>query len=569
MKCERRIYKLDTSHNIAKRYNSCVSAFFVLPGDFMSASATHASIAQEIMLVDVTANSSSLSKAERELAKELDRVNKQLERYTCNANKGDYALAVASGIVAGAVDSLFVGETHLFGDSVNSNKKDIAKKKTTAEDSSEIINMESILPENVRSHMRKARELAKTVGIEPPDVNEIVIDQLRNYEKQPTIIGLACAISLRLFDASVQNNQKHGRNTVLPSLSKKSAREMLVPAILTGFISWIDAIPEGERKDSSRHDLPKPISNLLHIESIRNDIAQISRCTKEWFSKQVKTHDKSKGGTWRNRSVGVGLNRSLPEMILSLFNDYAKLPMFEGTELKQYLLLVGAQAGLGKTTKDIPIAALDKQAVPVLLNEAIVRVSFFISRFATNMSEAKHNERVNWGEAVPLNNRTVDRMMAISSLTLSMVDTADAAVRASLESAGDWVIFSQKFVARYNFVATGRAAVAIVREVSNEAKEAELLRQKRILIESKVAFDIARLQQYQTQLEERLDTYLAEDLQAFFEGFSLMDRGLLKGDSNLVIGGNVVIQRVLGREPQFNNQEEFDALMESDEDFVF
>ena len=48
-----------------------------------------------------------------------------------------------------------------------------------------------------------------------------------------------------------------------------------------------------------------------------------------------------------------------------------------------------------------------------------------------------------------------------------------------------------------------------------------------------------------------------------------MDEGLKKGDSNLVIQGNVIIQRELGREVQFTNQEEFDELMFSDEDFVF
>ena len=43
-----------------------------------------------------------------------------------------------------------------------------------------------------------------------------------------------------------------------------------------------------------------------------------------------------------------------------------------------------------------------------------------------------------------------------------------------------------------------------------------------------------------------------------------MNEGLATGDSNLVIKGNVVIQKVLGREPQFTTQEEFDELMESD-----
>jgi hypothetical protein len=36
-----------------------------------------------------------------------------------------------------------------------------------------------------------------------------------------------------------------------------------------------------------------------------------------------------------------------------------------------------------------------------------------------------------------------------------------------------------------------------------------------------------------------------------------------------VIAGNVVIQETLGEIPQFTNQDEFDAFMESDEDFEF
>ena len=42
------------------------------------------------------------------------------------------------------------------------------------------------------------------------------------------------------------------------------------------------------------------------------------------------------------------------------------------------------------------------------------------------------------------------------------------------------------------------------------------------------------------------------------------NEGLKTNNSDLVIKGNVTIQRVLGREPQFTTQKEFDDLMESD-----
>ena len=52
------------------------------------------------------------------------------------------------------------------------------------------------------------------------------------------------------------------------------------------------------------------------------------------------------------------------------------------------------------------------------------------------------------------------------------------------------------------------------------------------------------------------------------EGFDYMQEGLATNDSNLVIKGNVVIQKVLGREPQFATQSDFDTFMESDTPLV-
>ena len=103
-----------------------------------------------------------------------------------------------------------------------------------------------------------------------------------------------------------------------------------------------------------------------------------------------------------------------------------------------------------------------------------------------------------------------------------------------------------------------------MKEISNENAEKELLHTKRLLTEAKTARALEILQEYREQLEKRVSEYLAEDITAFLEGFSYMDQGMAENDSDLVIKGNVIIQRVLGREPQFTNQQEFDDLMDSD-----
>ena len=199
-----------------------------------------------------------------------------------------------------------------------------------------------------------------------------------------------------------------------------------------------------------------------------------------------------------------------------------------------------------------------KQAIPVAFNEIYVRIGYFASHLAAELAEHGNDvAKVNWNNVIPFRNRTVDRMLAVSSMTFTVADTADAAVHAAIESSGNWVLFSGRFGA-------GRAAVAIVKEISNERKETQLIHEKMILSEAKAAIFLSQLQQFKAQLEEKVSQYLAEDIESFMCGFDFMNQGIASGDSDLVIKGNVVIQRVLGREPQFTNQKEFDDLMESD-----
>ena len=59
-------------------------------------------------------------------------------------------------------------------------------------------------------------------------------------------------------------------------------------------------------------------------------------------------------------------------------------------------------------------------------------------------------------------------------------------------------------------------------------------------------------------------TVSAEDIESFMEGFTYINQGIESGDSDKIIKGNVIIQKVLGKQPQFTNQKEFDDLMDSD-----
>lgn len=206
---------------------------------------------------------------------------------------------------------------------------------------------------------------------------------------------------------------------------------------------------------------------------------------------------------------------------------------------------------------------LGRQAIPVVFNEIYVRLLYFVGHLASEVG-TKGIKNVDWKKVIPFGNRGVDRMLAIASMTFTMADTADAAVHAAIESCGNWILFSGRFVSRFNYVGAGRAALAIVKEVSNEKKEAQLIHEKLLLTEAKTVGVIEHFNAYRAELEEKVSNYLAEDIEGFLTGFDYMKQGLQTGNSDLVIKGNVVIQKVLGREPQFTNQEEFDDLMSSD-----
>lgn len=51
-----------------------------------------------------------LSEEEQTFLKELDNAYADIERLTCQADGYDYAIAISSGIIAGLIDSFFVGE---------------------------------------------------------------------------------------------------------------------------------------------------------------------------------------------------------------------------------------------------------------------------------------------------------------------------------------------------------------------------------------------------------------------------------------------------------------------------
>lgn len=470
---------------------------------------------------------------------ELARVNQELERYTNHADKADYAFAVASGVLAGLVDSLFVGEFSI----------EYANQWGNQQTEKLVLKVAKYQGYGGTDLGQAIKYLEDQFPIAADKATAVfgggLQHHLRDFSHHPTPLGLVCSI-LTQFTGNVYGTDVAGAFQCVPlnkdglNLVGKSFPEKIMLGVVNWFFHMVSDVAGSSgsvMKGSFGTGLPGPLVSLL----------------KEFSSTRLFKKQDAKG------------HKEFSVYIFKLFNGTLLGERDSNGNLIPLKFDLRTEMGVAMQ--------VGKQTIPVIINECIVRSFFLLRRLLQELSRDDIQDwsdvhKINWKAIIPFRNRTVDRMLTIASMTFTVADTTDAAIHAAIESGGNWVLFSGRFVTRFNYVGSGCAALSIVREVSNEKKEAQLIHEKMILSETKAALFLKQLQEFKEQLDLKVSNYLAEDIEGFMSGFADMRQGMLTGDSDLVIRGNVTIQKVLEREPQFTNQKEFDALMESDAPLV-
>ena len=514
---------------------------------------------QELVSADVVIEAAGNSAVTIDIDQELDRVNRELKRYTSTADHGDYAFAVYSGILSGLIDATYIGETSITGkdiglshQQVNNFIQEYAKARGYGCDRlkdaiSDLEGAFKVAQDNVWKGAQ--------IGVSAKD------HHLADIAHHPTPLGLVAAIVVRFLRIGTFVNKEGKWHFIFVKTSAEDLLQILAPAVITGILNWLAAIAEKRYEEDSGKEMPKALSRLIHLVASTPMIIEVAKCADNWFGHLVS----DMGGSKNTAGGGMGI----PGIFISFLHELSALPILKDSGLPEFVNDLYVNRKLDLRHELALTKAAGKQIILVAFNEILVRTGYFITRLALEIAEHKGLKGIDWANVVPFRNRTVERMMTVASMTFSVADTTDAAVHAALESGGNWVLFSGRFAARFNYIGAGRAAFAIVREFSDEKKEAQLIHEKMILTEVKTQFVIRELEAYKARLEEQLSDYIAEDIETFITGFDYMNQGFASGDSNLVIKGNVVIQRILGREPQFKDQKEFDELMDSDMPLVF
>lgn len=138
---------------------------------------------------------------------------------------------------------------------------------------------------------------------------------------------------------------------------------------------------------------------------------------------------------------------------------------------------------------------------PVLINECLVRAFYSIRRFFLEVQEVEISsiedlKSLNWKRILPFNNRTIKRMLTVSSGVLVSITTAKAAIKAAATSP-NWIAYLVNFAININYPGVFRFTAALFadsRYMIEDTKElCNLIIQKYKLREPKPLVNVEKM----------------------------------------------------------------------------
>jgi len=358
---------------------------------------------------------------------QADNLDQHIDRLTNHADRIDNLVAVGSGLLAGLIDVLWVGEfnfergkawsNHAINDVVMKIAKAQGYEGERLDGAIKFLEEKFPVPTDNIWKNQNANISAKSHHL----------DDLAHH---PTPIGLLFSI---LTQFTKQGYFQNGEGTFLP----------------------IDIDENG-------------------LELIGSDLPSKIFCgTVNWFFHLVSDMSGS------NKTAGAGMG--IPGPIVSLLKELSTIPGLDRTGLPQKLKEIFVKERFDLRAELAVLHEVKRQALPVLINEVLVRAFYFIRRLVAEVKAKNSFRDVEWKNTLPWKNRTIARMLTIATGTFTAVDLADAAIRAGLKSGGDLATFGAQLLLRVNFVGVGRFVVAVYSDVSMGSQR-DRLRDERIAV---------------------------------------------------------------------------------------
>lgn len=505
-------------------------------------------------------------------------------------DKWDVVIALSSGTLTAMLDVFLV--------------KDISLKEAHEWGKTEV--------ENFVKKVAKKDNLTDAIRFLESE-NKIAADQLtndfgggkqhhlRDFSHHPTPVGLIFSI-LTQFTEKGYGTDVHGNFVQIPLPDTSLVGKSFIEKIYMGCVTWgfhmisdIAGSSSSATKNSEGTGLPGPLMSFF------KEMSSLP-CIKSLAGKNPKDH----------YNFSVYCSKLFNGTLLGEHDENGKI-------VKNGELKFDFRTEIGIAHEAIH----NKQYIPVILNEAIVRGFYSIRRFCREVKEKEVTsfselEKLNYKNILPFNNRTLTHMLTISSIMFSVTDISGATIRAAIKNKNNKAGFALDLFQGINYFGLGRfalattgemaivgqeiqkklvqaaeselakvsskiiaitnigtpvgfvsASIGVYQEITDAMNELELAKEERRLIEAECQNRINIIKEYQLQMHDFVEEYLLNHMKTFTYGFELIDQGIKTDDINSFIQGNNVIQQFLGYEVLYQNQEEFDELMLSDDILVF
>lgn len=367
--------------------------------------------------------------ASRDFEGEIFELDKQIDALSSQADKLDYFVAIASGIVCSMMDILWAGDFDLArGRGYAAEEAENFVKKTA--------NMLGYKGDDIKGavvFLEQRFPLAADGNT--PDFGGGLQHHLRDFSHHPTIVGLIFSMLTQFTEFS------YGTDTAgmfiavpVPEKSKIFIGKDVPDKIFRGTVIWMFHLVSDVAGSSSTAALSGGTGIPGPIISLVKEISALP------FMKDVCVNEDS---------LSKFLSRLFNGTLFAKHDEAGKI--IKGTEIK-----LDFRGELGVA------AELGRQALPVMANDCIVRTFYFIRRFVMAIKENKIKSikdlpGIDWKDIVPFNNPTISRMMLVATGVFTTIDVAEA-------------VITEKYFVAVNYVGVGRFVVAIGAETVNSLK---------------------------------------------------------------------------------------------------
>lgn len=370
---------------------------------------------------------------------EIAKLSTDINNLTNHSDGIDYAVAVISGIISGLIDSFCVGEIEIDKEKI---QEFLERKYHTANDS---------------GYKHKNSDGNWT--------SSAMYHRLDDLAHHPTIGGLIASILVRYFRLVTFIDGSDGKphiffaDTSSPEATKQEIQDLMkawIGATIGGVCIWLSNATIKKYEEVNDEEMPEPLKKIIKVVGASPLILEVLKTVDVWVGHMMSD---------------VSTSQGIPGIFLSLLKEISVLPVIRDTDFRVWVDGLYNKGNMNLSEwGGVVFTAAKKQSLPILINEAIVRIFYFVRSLTEELKAKKDFKLVDWNKIIPFKNRTVERMMTIASGTLAAVDIADAAIR----SGG----FNAACLLRVNYVGIGRFAIAIGVDAGMGIKRSQLVNER-------------------------------------------------------------------------------------------